>query len=187
MSFCESSVLRALRESRSNRRVILVALQYPTPDPLPALVLDAMRQGPGDWLWLLRFHPTSPDKLRKEIVSKLRHLGILNWEASEVCDAPLPLLLQSVDHVVTRYSSTGMEAALYGIGTTFFDSMASEYFPELTNIGIARTATSAGQILDSIADERSAPIRQVAIQHSGVDSDPGLLKEATREILSKLK
>ena len=182
----DETTIRALVNLSDYKHVVLVALQYPTPDPLPEIVRQAMENSPSDWFWLIRYHPRSPENLRNSIETELRERGLLNWESDIANSTPLPVLLRYVSHVMTRYSSTCMEGASLGIPSTFFDPTARDYYPQLLELGISRLAESSQSIIDSILEGRSTEITQSAMFASGIDSTNGLLKKATHTIWERM-
>ncbi|MHC4242030.1 MAG: glycosyltransferase family protein [Planctomycetota bacterium] len=101
---------------------------------MPEHLLEAMRRLPDDWLWLIRFHPDFKDKMQ-EIREFLHSLGIDNVEIENATEYPLFLLLKYSHHHLTAFSTSCLEAMLYGVPTTFFLPIAYDRFKEHIDMG----------------------------------------------------
>lgn len=165
---------------RSGRKTILVSLQ-PLDAPLRSEIIDAMREGPQEWLWLLRLHP-----LRKHTADTLRgflkELGIKNAEIDLATSVPLFSLLRRVDHHVTVFSSVAVEAAAFDVHTSVSGAEGLQVFGPQIKRGIFRHTPTGADIVAHAQEMMSGP--RPLIRDDFIDMRPGLADEALDAIFN---
>ncbi len=137
----------------AGKKKILVSLQ-PLDKPVDAVLLEAMKNAPPEWMWLLRIHPlrrhTAP-----EIESILNKNGISNFEIEQSTVLPLFSLLKLADHHVTEFSSVVIEAAAFNVCSTVIGDRGREIFAPQISAGQCDHAESSHDLLNSIAGNRA--------------------------------
>jgi len=95
------------------KKTILVTLDHS--GPLYECVLDAIRESPADWLWLIRFHPHDyrDPGYREKYIVRFKEFSNVHYEKSTSCN--LYNLLNLVDFNVSRYSSVCIEALTFKV------------------------------------------------------------------------
>ena len=122
-----------LEDLKKRKKVILITLGFPT-DVMPVHLLEAMQKAPQDWLWLVRRHPRHKRK-KDNFIESLSSYGISNVELQKSTDHPLFLLLTRSHYHLTRYSSSCLEAMLYGISSTLYYPSGYDCFRDYVDQG----------------------------------------------------
>ena len=176
----ESPELKAFESEITDKRKILVSLQ-PLESPINAVLLDAMKQSPEDWIWLLRLHPlrrhTAP-----EIVEILRSAGVENFEIERSTTLPLFSLLKMTDHHVTVFSSVVVEAAAFGVRTSLIGVEGKDIFKEQIKSGICRSALTSTDIFSDIDNIES--YSKVFIDNHFIDAEENTIRRTLITLLS---
>ncbi len=137
-----------LKEIKHASKRILVTLQ-PLSDPLHPTLIDAMKEAPTNWLWLIRMHPNMV-VTRDEIANRLEQVAKDKFELTFSSNLSLYPLLKASDHHVTAWSSVGYEATEFGIGTTIFDKTGLELYVEEIGSKQFSYADSGNSLLEII-------------------------------------
>ncbi len=163
-------------------KTILVTLEYPA-DGIPAHVLEAMRIGPRDWLWLLRCHPRFRDQ-KQPFLDLLSRSGIENYEIEKATDQPLFELLKSVHAHLTSFSSVCIESLRFGVPSLLYGSTGFEIFGEYIRKGfLGYEPESAEKLLQWL----STPSDPELIQRRGEQffaMEPGLGRRVFEAVLN---
>lgn len=109
-----------VRKLGTFKAVILVSLQ-PWTDPLPAHLLKAMKEGPKDWMWLIRMHPRQMAQV-SNLEELVKNSCAGEFDIRNASRLPLYFLLQFVHHHMTRSSSVSFDALAFHIRTSILDS-----------------------------------------------------------------
>lgn len=147
---------------------------------VPDILLQAMKQSPPEWLWLLRLHP-----LRRHNIAELHALlarhNLANYELDMATDLPLFWLLDQTDFHVTDFSSVVIEAAAYGVRSAVTSRTGIETFRRQIDRGYCRPALTAEGLLTATADAIASP--KLPGDQSFLDLSEGVVARA----LSTLK
>ena len=111
-------------------KTILFSLQ-PLEQPIPEFVLEAMKQAPDHWQWLVRLHPLQ--KKRSTEIKQLLDLHSINAEVDEATEKPLYQLLQSATNHITLWSTVAYEASQFEIPTLLLHPTAAVLYEEEIN------------------------------------------------------
>jgi hypothetical protein len=137
-----------LQKMTGYERTILVSLQ-PLGNPIPAHVLQAMKQAPHSWLWLVRLHPHQ----RREaatIEAQLSAAQIASFDVTEATNAPLYPLLSRVDAQVTCWSSVAYEALAFGKAVILVHPLAKTLYSAYIEQGYFSYAGSTEALLERL-------------------------------------
>ena len=134
-----------LAELNKWKKVMLVTLQ-PLDDTLPKHLLEAIKNLPDNWLWLMRCHPDHKDR-KSQTIEIMDANGIRNYEVENATACPLFLLLEHTDHHLTAISSVCLEALLYGVPTTFVCQEAYERYGKHIDRGFFNCVPSSTEDL----------------------------------------
>lgn len=139
---------------------ILVSLQ-PLDSPVNAALLEAMKQSPPEWLWLLRLHPlrrhTAP-----EIAKLLSEAGVQNFEIEQSTSLPLFSLLKMADHHVTVFSSVVVEAAAFGVRTSLIGAEGRDIFMPQIEQEVCKFTPRAQDLIEHISQTISGAPQPVS-------------------------
>jgi hypothetical protein len=143
-------------------KTILVTLQTLGPTGLTPMMLEAMSKAPPTWTWLVRGHPMSqtwrkPEVMPEALEAAMKEAGVKRYDARLATGQPLATLLPHIDHHLTGFSGTVQECAAYGIRTTFTHPTVWSFFGNYIEMGVADFASTADEIIASIASEKPFP------------------------------
>lgn len=123
---------------------------------LPKLVTTAITNGPREWHWLIRCHPTQLSALN-DFAPLTRQYPNVEVEASS--RAPLFAVLPEVDVHITGWSSVVVDASRFGVPSVTIDPMARSYYGAQHAAGEVLHAESIDALIDAI---RTALQRRVS-------------------------
>lgn len=166
---------------RGFEKVILFSLQ-PIAEPLPAHVLDAMRQSPPGWRWLVRMHPHQTAQ-RDRLLSQLSAAGCTNCELDLSSQIPLYALLRATHHHVTCWSSVGYEAAAFGVPTSLLHTTGAQVYAEQLDDGWCAPALDAATLLEQIRN--GMQVSPGGKREPYIQTDDSLAEAALTEIFSR--
>jgi len=166
------------------RRVVMIALAAESIEPLFA---DIIVRAPRDWLWLVRCHPrTLEDKIPggspDDVQTILAGRGLDNFETRIASRAFLATVLPYVDHLVAHESSSWMEAAAFGVATTFIASQAPTVFATAVE---ERRVYYVETVEELFATIEQGPTGLDAAGPSIIVSDPALARRALARALGE--
>jgi hypothetical protein len=171
--------LGAFLDATHARRKILVSLQ-PYDSPVTPDLIQAMKQSPPDWLWLLRLHP-----LRRHtapyVAAILAQAGVGNAELDAATNFPLFTLLRHVDHHVTAFSSVTVEAAAFGLSTSLTAAEGRDAFSREVAGGIARYTPDVAGLMNHIHEVLAGP--RPPVYSEFMDMSEGLIDRTLDTIL----
>jgi hypothetical protein len=122
---CNRWFMDRVKEKTSN---ILLFTAQPLDEPIPSLLIDAIRSYQGIRQWYIRLHPYQMQQL-PQFEKRFRDEGLL--EKVNIRDAstkPLTEVLSMTHLHMTYFSSVAVEAAYYNIPTIFLDHRGEEVF-----------------------------------------------------------
>lgn len=128
---------------------------------IPEWIQKVIRYSPPDWLWLLRLHPCELSE-RERIRALITQLNPAQVELDMATDLPLPILLQNVDIHITHWSTTTIEAAIFGIPTITVDQMGYDLFKNQIPEGLLKLAIderSLSEAINSLLNNESQRIK----------------------------
>jgi hypothetical protein len=162
-----------------DKRKILVSLQ-PLESPVNAVLLEAMRQSPADWIWLMRLHPlrrhTAP-----AIAELLQNAGIKNFEIERSTIFPLFSLLKITDHHVTVFSSVAIEAAAFGVRTSLIGAEGRDIFVVQIDKKICHYTPTTTSLIDHITATLNESRPQIA--DGFMNMNEGVVDQALKPLL----
>ncbi len=172
---------RFLDDLRQQERVILFTLQT-LAEPVPPHVVQAMREAPATWKWLLRLHPllsANVESLRAHLESS----GAKNFELEFATKAPLFALLANSHHHVTCSSSVGVEAAALGVPTSLLTRDGEQAHRSEMHTGMFHYAPDADSLLTQIRDSKR--VNPDAISGGYIETAEGRARAALELILNR--
>ncbi|HEY6162451.1 MAG TPA: hypothetical protein VI112_14580, partial [Bacteroidia bacterium] len=156
-------------------RVILYTLQpLDKAEVFPRHVMDAIRNSPADWVWLLRIHPFQ--KLDAEEVKKMFEGISSRIETKFSTSIPLYHLLQHVHHHLTLWSSTCFEANEFGVPTTIAHDFGYKLFEGYIKENVFSFATDPGEIIRMVKEHK--PNRRSGF----LETNPDIAREALKRM-----
>ena len=132
-------------------KVVLFTLQ-PLEEPVPQFTLEAMREAPKDWIWLLRLHPVRIDQ-KEEIEKMLRENGIDNFDVANATSSSLFSLMEHVDHHLTAWSTVCYEALPFNVPTTIVHKTGFDLYSDYIKRGIFTYAVDSKTLIKAIEKE----------------------------------
>ena len=166
-----------------HRRTILVSLAAESIDPL---FTDIIAKAPRDWLWLLRSHPRTltepvPGASPDDIHAILSGRGFTNFETHITSRAFLSTVLAHADHLLTRQSSSWMEAFAFGVPTTFVNSQARTIYASLLQERRARYVDTVEELVAGVERGWDGLVTEGP---SVIVSDPALMRRTLNTVLN---
>ena len=135
---------------KNYKKVILVTLQGDV-SPLPQFFFNAVNLSPKNWIWLIRFHPRMLNEQDKiNLINKFHDHNIKNYEMDNATFCPLTGLLKRVDHHITGFSTSAIDALVFNVPTTFIDKTAYERFDDIIKNGVFKCAFNEEDLLRSL-------------------------------------
>jgi ubiquinone/menaquinone biosynthesis C-methylase UbiE len=167
----------------NKKKKILISLQpFDEQIPLPEHVIEAMRNSPTDWLWLLRLHPSRRQD-EGRINSLLTQKGIQNFEIHHSTVCPLYSLLKIADHHITYYSSVCYEALSFGVPTTIIDPSGLTLYEEYITKGIFNYADTIDTLVGAI--EKTIEDKQLIEKIPYIETKKNVAEKALKIIVNK--
>jgi hypothetical protein len=170
--------LADFQKQTSGARRILVSLQ-PLESPLSPALLQAMREAPPEWLWLVRLHPlrrhTAP-----EVAALLTRNGVTAFEIEAATSFPLFALLRLVEHHVTAFSSVVVEAAAFDLQSSLTAPEGVAAFGPEVEQGICRYTPTAAALLAHICEVLSRG--RTAVRSDFIDMSEGVVDRALADV-----
>ena len=142
--FVVSAVEQARAAAVKGAKSILVTLSYEPREELEALI-PAIRDGPSDWIWLIRMHPNTLSQ-RARIEKRLRELGGARVQLEAGTRLPLYALLGVANVHATIHSTCALEALAFGVPTVIFHRSGAEAFRKYVDAGIMRFAQNPSEV-----------------------------------------
>ena len=118
-----------------------------------AVLIDAMRLAPKDWLWMVRVHPRS-SHLITPIRQTLSDAGIVNCEVELTSLETIEVVLEAADVFLTGFSVSALEANAVGKPVIILDEVGKRLFGDAMESGSFEFAETAKEICQLIADSR---------------------------------
>lgn len=146
-------------------------------------IAQIMNHSPSNWGWWIRLHPCWL-KDKQKISNILQQYSQSNFLLNEATELPLYALLRNVDIHVTEFSSTVIEAELFGVPSVVIHEIGKQIFPEQIASGIALTAYTADEIIKAIQVQLN---RKNSLNQTPVNSINSENKEGIKTILKLIK
>jgi hypothetical protein len=140
---------RIVKLAATHKKTILVTLQHG--GEFTELIIDAVTQSPDEWLWLLRFHPATPQAERSHFESRLGAMSRTNFEHELSSRMALYALMQQSNVHVTGHSTCAQEALCFGVPTVTITGNGASAYKEFIDGGTMRYAGSAPDLLQAIS------------------------------------
>ncbi|WP_298371104.1 hypothetical protein [Azospirillum sp.] len=134
------------------RKIVLLTLSR---EPIAPFFTDLIAASPDDWFWAIRAHPVAREEeavgsTPAGISSKLADCGIANAETEFASQASLATVLMWCDHHVTRQSSSYLEAAAFGVPTTFIASQARTLYADALRKRQCHYVDTTAELIDTV-------------------------------------
>lgn len=142
---------------REKQRVIVYSAQ-PIDQPFPGHVLEAMKNSPPGWLWLVRLHPKQIANTA-EIVDFLRAAGVSQFEVEQATRLPLYSLIKKSHYHITCWSTVCYEALVFGVPTSIVHNNGKSLYEDYITKGIFSYAESAQELLEQIEHYKTTSSR----------------------------
>ena len=139
------------------QRTILVSLQG-IDDFLSEGLMDAVRDAPPEWFWLVRLHPHHRHRI-DEMAQRFEDHGIRRFDVVNTTTLPLYALLRRCTNHVTAWSSVCYEALSFHVPTVIIHRTGRALYEEYIRRGIFQYGESSAEILKAIdsSSPRQAP------------------------------
>ena len=134
-----------------NQRILVTLSEVE--DCLPDNLLEAIRMGPPEWLWMLRVHPGMEHKI-EELSSLFHDLKIHNVEINLTSNIPLYQLLPHVDWHVSEWSSTSFDALRFSVPSIFVHPDGRDLYSHYLGKGVFLYGEHVEDILRLLANPR---------------------------------
>ena len=169
---------RFYEQLSSYDRVILVSLQ-PVKEPLPELLLEAMKASPKTWKWLVRLHPYRKH-LMAMIAKRVDAMGA-TVEIEKATDLPLYALLRRSHYHVTAWSSVCYEALSFQVHTVIMDRTGRDLYKDYIRDGLFSYAESGQEIIEVMQkNPRAFPFDEPIAY---IETSDSIAREAVSAIL----
>ena len=130
-------------------RLILVSLQK-NEDCIPDNLIEAIRNAPADWYWMIRVYPGMDYKI-DEITSLFVDLHVNNVEIALASKIPVYRILSHVDWHVSQGSTVCLEALNWGVPSILINPEGKELFQTYVDKGIFFYALSSEAIVERLS------------------------------------
>ena len=167
-----------LEELRKYEKVILVTLQ-PLEKPISSLLIDAIKQSPKTWLWLLRLHPRMGEQ-KEDLAASLRGVAA-NVDVDGASRTSLYPLLSAVDFHVTGWSTVCYEALAFNIHTVIIHPNGLNLFCEYIESGLFSYADSGELLLQII--KKDSKMFQYGEKEPYIETEESVARAALEKIL----
>lgn len=162
-------------ETAKVERTVVVSLQRGIADH----VLDAMRELPSTWRWLIRFHPVQSEQERK-IVNDLI-AAFPNAETVRPSKINLFHLLQLADVHITGWSTVAIEALQLGVPTIFSHPNAEAGYGRLIGKDGLMLETEKEGMIAALKTAKKVKVMPLISAEQSIDFPPALLKVLNRK------
>lgn len=126
------------------RKVILITLQHSM--DIPDFISETIRTTSENWLWLIRFHPRTPQVDMDKYTKYFTELGKDNVEIEISTKYNLYGLLQLADVHITSHSAVAIEAVTFKVPTILINLQTDSLFSEMIKDGNCYVAKDAVQL-----------------------------------------
>ncbi len=120
---------------------------------LPEMLYTAIKEGPKDWLWMLRVHPRS-----LHLIAPLREMlaaeELDNVEVEATSVALIEPCIEAADVFMTGFSVSALEANARGKTVLITDDVGKELFADLIAQGVFERVDTTQDILDAVEAKR---------------------------------
>lgn len=162
-------------------KIILISLQ-PLDDPLPTHVLNAMRNSPDNWFWLIRLHPLQKGR-QEQFKSILETHDITNFEINKTTKLPLYEVLKIATHHVTCFSSVCYEALAFNVPTIIVHPAGLQLYENYIDQGIFTYAQTESELINAISKPYSA--KQLKEKEPYIETNREIAEDAIKIIMAE--
>ncbi|MFK7907396.1 MAG: hypothetical protein AB8B69_19835 [Chitinophagales bacterium] len=115
VNITESDILAFDKLIKNKPKKVLIAMQY-VEDFYNSCLIEAMREGGDDFLWLIRMHPRML-RYREEVEKFLKKNNCKNYELTYANSLPVYYLFKKVNIQITFWSTVAYEGLAFGVHT----------------------------------------------------------------------
>lgn len=113
-------------------------------------ILYVVKNSPDSWFWWIRIHPCEL-KIKPKLKKLLQENKISNYNVDYATELPLYALLRNIDIHVTCFSSTVIEAEMFGVPSVIISDHGNKLFPIQISSGWAMSAYTPEDIINTIS------------------------------------
>jgi hypothetical protein len=162
-------------EAAKAERTVVISLQR----GIAGHILEAMRELPSTWRWLIRFHPVQTEDERKIINDLLAEFP--NAETVRPSKVNLYHLLQLADVHITGWSTVAIEALQLGVPTIFSHPNAEAGYGRLIGKDGLMLETGKEGMIAALKTAKKVSVMPLLGSNQSIDFPPALLKALNRK------
>ncbi len=111
-----------------SRIILFTGQPFPGEPPIPEYLIQTCGISPGDWLWLIRIHPSQTDQIAQVKKAFNMEKPLENVIINDATLLPLPFILKYVSIHITAESAAVIDAASMGIPSLITSNKGTELF-----------------------------------------------------------
>ena len=181
-----TTMLSPIKKLTAEKKTVILTTLQPIWDSMPEMILQAMRQSPKEWLWLVRLHQAQMDK-QLEWREQIASVAGCAYDIEVASSAQLYELFYHAHCHVTAYSSCCYEALSMGIPTVLWgDRGAVIYKKEIQN-SIFAHAESCEKLLSAIRQAALKASMPSLPQNNYIMTTEKIMSEAVLSIIDEGK
>lgn len=142
-------IVSKLKKPNKNCRHILFTQNESIENKNFKNILYVVRNSPPLWFWWIRIHPCQL-KIKNKVKKILNENKISNCIVDSATNLPLYALLRNIDIHVTCFSSTVIEAEIFGVPSVIISDHGNKLFPIQISSGWAMSAYTPEDIINAI-------------------------------------
>ncbi|MCM0083486.1 hypothetical protein L4X63_18020 [Geomonas sp. Red32] len=171
------------RSTAGFEKTILVTLQ--TPGEFTDFIVEAVRESPPGWFWLLRFHPATPEAERAHFEEKLQSVRRANFETEQASRMAMYALMQLSDVQVTGYSTSAQEALFFGIPTVTVTANGASALKGLVDAGIVLHVETLQELFEALKRCETISSKQCQDSVQNYFAPPQVAGQGIDQLLSR--
>jgi hypothetical protein len=140
------SRISRIKKTESKPIHILYTLQL---EMIPEWVLRAISQSSVDCFWWIRIHPTQVHQ-RERVLELIKKHNLKNVELDEATALPLYALLRHMDVHVTAWSTTVIEASIFGVRSIVIHEFGVDLFEKQIRSEVAISAFNPNDLVQGV-------------------------------------
>jgi hypothetical protein len=165
------------KESANAERTVVISLQR----GIASHVVEAMRELPSTWRWLIRFHPVQTEQERKIINDLISDFP--NAETVRPSKINLFHLLQLADVHITGWSTVAIEALQLGVPTIFSHPNAEAGYGRLIGQDGLMLETEKEGMIAALKSAKKVKVMPLISAEQSIDFPPALFKVLNRKAI----
>ena len=135
-------------ENHLNKKFVLVTLCWAY--YIPDIILKTIQEADGNVFFLIRFHPSTTQYERDEVLNKLSTLSNKNFEVEHSTDLPLYTLFLNTSVHLAIVSTAILEGLKFGIKTIAIGTRAKAYYGHVDDQNLLLFMDKPSDILSEI-------------------------------------